>query len=464
MRSSIFGSGFVSRYRSVAILALMASMGVGVMYSSGADRLGQLFRRKRPVVVDQQATKVPVARCLSKDGSLLRQEAGSTTWKTVAHNEELNVGDLILSGTGTQIESLDGSIKVTFRGDIAGTSPFPIRETAVRLAAGKPGEADFHLSFERGRIEITNGRKEGPAICHVRLQDEDDDFSELKLNEPGSTSTIEIIGRWPKGTHFNAKAKEDVNPVYDLIFVQLKGSSEVTDEGVTHRMSAPPGPAMLSWNSQAGTLPEKTKLEKLPDWTLPPDITKPEIRARLQAAMKFRDEFFNGKPLDQVLESLAMSDDINARFVAVNVILATDQLGLLYKVLGETKHQDVIDNTIIGLRHWVGRKPGQDKKLHQFMMSGRQYSAKQAEIFVDLLHSFSDDELRQPETFEALIDYLESDRTGIRGLAHWHLYRLVPKGRSIQFDPTASPEKRKVAVEQWKKLVPKGKLPPRSID
>jgi len=73
-----------------------------------------------------------------------------------------------------------------------------------------------------------------------------------------------------------------------------------------------------------------------------------------------------------------MSDNINARFVAVNVMLATDQLGLLYKVLGETKHQDLIDNTIIGLRHWVGRKPGQDKKLHQFMMSGRQYSAKQA--------------------------------------------------------------------------------------
>jgi len=81
-----------------------------------------------------------------------------------------------------------------------------------------------------------------------------------------------------------------------------------------------------------------------------------------------------------------------------------------------------------------------------------------------LLHSFSEDELRQPETFEALIDYLESERTGIRGLAHWHLYRLVPKGRSIDFDPTAPADKRKVAVDQWKKLVPKGKIPPRTID
>lgn len=464
MRSSIFGSGFVSRYRSVAILALMASMGLGVMYSSGADRFGQIFRKKRPVVVEQQASKVPVARCLSKDGSMLRQESGSNSWKTVAHNEELNVGDLILSGMGSQFETLDGSIKVTFRGDIAGTSPFPIRETAIRLVPGKPGEADFHLCFERGRIEISNGRKEGSANCHVSLQDEEDNFSELKLNEPGSTCTVEIIGRWPKGTHFDAKAKDDVNPVYELIYVQMKGTAEISDEGITHQMSAPPGPAMLTWNSQAGMPPVKTKLEKLPEWTLPPDITNPEIRARIQATMKFRDEFFGGKPMDQVLESLALSDDIHARFVAVNVMLATDQLPLVYKVVGETKHKDVIDNIIIGLRHWIGRKPGQDKKLHQFMMSGRNYSAKQAEIFVDLLHSFSEDELRQPETFEALIDYLESERTGIRGLAHWHLYRLVPKGRSIDFDPTAPADKRKVAVDQWKKLVPKGKIPPRTID
>lgn len=461
MRSPILASGFTRKFRSLTLLALLLSLGMGLAYSFGADRLGQLFRKKRVVVVEK---KEPVARCLSKDGSLIRQEAGSTSWKTVAHNEELFEGDLIVSGGGGQLETLDSSIVLTFRGDVGGTSPLPVRETAVRLVGAREKGVDFHVNFERGRIEITNAKKSGPALCHIRILAEEEDFSEVKLNEPGASSALEILGRWPRGTHFSTKAKTPVQPVYELIYVQLKGTSEVTDEGVTHHMSAPPGPAMLVWNSQAGLLPVKSKLEKLPDWALPPDLTKPEIAAKIKSAMKFRDEFFHGKTLDQVLISMVESREVTDRFIGVNVILATDQLGLLFKAIAETKNQDVIDNAIIGLRHWVGRMPGQDKKLHEFMMSSRQYTSKQAEIFVDLLHSFSEDELKHPETFEALIDYMESERTGIRGLAHWHLYRLVPKGREFKYDPTDSVEKRKAAIDQWKKLIPKGKLPPRSID
>ena len=161
---------------------------------------------------------------------------------------------------------------------------------------------------------------------------------------------------------------------------------------------------------------------------------------------------------------MVVSEVESDRFVAVNMMLATDQIDLFFKSFVSTKNYDVIDNGIIGLRHWIGRKPGQDLKLYEFVISARHYSKKQAEIFIDLLHSFGDDELKEPETYEVLIDYLGSDKAGIRGLANWHLHRLVPKGRDIKFDPIAPEAERKEAIAKWKKLVPKGTVPSRSIN
>jgi hypothetical protein len=42
---------------------------------------------------------------------------------------------------------------------------------------------------------------------------------------------------------------------------------------------------------------------------------------------------------------------------------------------------------------------------------------------------------------------LGSDQLAIHGLAHWHLYRLVPAGRKISFDPLASAENRAQTVQ-----------------
>jgi hypothetical protein len=275
---------------------------------------------------------------------------------------------------------------------------------------------------------------------------------------------MEELGRWPKGTHFNPLSKEEVKPIYDLVYVALKGTSEVSDHGVTHFMSAPPGPAMLSWNSADGSHPIKSKLNKLPDWTLPPDISNNLVKARVGSTLKFRDQFFAGKSLSEVLSGLVVSEVESDRFVAVNMMLATDQIDLFFKSFVSAKNYDVIENGIIALRHWIGRKPGQDLKLYEFVISARHYTKKQAEIFIDLLHSFGDDELKEPETYEVLIDYLGSDKTGIRALANWHLHRLVPKGRDIKFDTLANEAERKEAIAKWKKLVPKGTVPSRSIN
>ena len=464
-------SGFVGKALMVRLLfvaALVGSITVCVSSDYAFADFKQLFKKKRIVYEEAKeeakddAKRIPLARCLGKKGSVLILAKGSSTWRPANEEEELFAGDLIISGAGVPIENLERTVKLTFRGDIAGTSPLPIRETAIKLLPKKKG-CDFSVDFERGRIELTNTKEKGSVKCSVTLFD-DEDHGQVVLNEPGSTCSMEELGRWPKGTHFNPLSKQEVKPVYDLIYIALKGTSEVSDHGVTHFMSAPPGPAMLSWNSADGSHPIKSKLEKLPDWTLPPDLLKPVVRDRMGAVLKMRNQFSADKPLPEILSSMAVSEAEADRFIAINLILATDQLDLFFKVLSTTKYKDVIDNGIIGLRHWIGRKHGQDLKLYEFVISVNHYSKKQAEIFIDLLHSFGDDELKEPETYEVLIDYLGSDKAGIRGLANWHLHRLVPKGRDIKFDPIAPEAERKEAIAKWKKLVPKGTVPSRSIN
>ncbi|MCY2940370.1 MAG: hypothetical protein NTV50_01715 [Planctomycetota bacterium] len=467
-------SGFIGKALMVRLLFVAALVGlITVCVSSdyAFAEFKQLFKKKRIVYEEvkeeakdeakDNAKRVPLARCLGKKGSVLILAKGSSTWRPAKQEEELFAGDLIISGAGVSIENLDKTVKLTFRGDLAGTSPLPIRETAIRLLPKKEG-CDFSVDFERGRIELTNTKEKGSVKCSVTLFD-DEDHGQVVLNEPGSTCAMEELGRWPKGTHFNPLSKEEVKPVYDLIYVALKGTSEVSDHGVTHFMSAPPGPAMLSWNSADGSHPIKSKLEKLPEWTLPPDLSKPIVRDRMGAVLKIREQFLAEKPLPEILSSMAISESEADRFIAINLILATDQLDLFFKSFVSSKNYDVIENGIIGLRHWIGRKPGQDLKLYEFVISSRHYTKKQAEIFIDLLHSFGDDELKEPETFEALIGYLGSDKTGIRALANWHLHRLVPKGRDIKFDTLANEAERKEAIAKWKKLVPKGTVPSRSI-
>jgi len=60
-----------------------------------------------------------------------------------------------------------------------------------------------------------------------------------------------------------------------------------------------------------------------------------------------------------------------------------------------------------------------------------------------------------------LIEYLKSDTPGIRNLAAWHLYRLMPAMRKkVPFVPNAPKEVAAKLYDAWKLAIPEGKLPP----
>jgi hypothetical protein len=138
---------------------------------------------------------------------------------------------------------------------------------------------------------------------------------------------------------------------------------------------------------------------------------------------------------------------------------ALDQLPHLGKALRETKHLDVWENGVVALRHWIGRGPGQDQILYKGLMEKANYTPHNAEAVLQLLHSFGDPDLARPETYQALIDFLDHDLLAIRGLAYWHLYRLVPAGRELGYNPLAAKPQRDEAAKKWQQLVPPGTVP-----
>ena len=127
-------------------------------------------------------------------------------------------------------------------------------------------------------------------------------------------------------------------------------------------------------------------------------------------------------------------------------------------MLRGAKDLDTWNEGVIILRHWMGRGPGQDLKLYEAILAGKKIKPSHAVTIMNLLHSFSNADLDLPETYETLIAYLDNEDLAIRGLAYWHLYRLVPAGRKIGYNPLATKEERQQAINQWQKLIPEGQI------
>jgi hypothetical protein len=233
--------------------------------------------------------------------------------------------------------------------------------------------------------------------------------------------------------------------------VQLKGA-----EDHTFTLKAPPGPALLHVSHFGDDAPDLQVLDKVPEWV---DAKDTELMAKAKLSLKVFRQIVEKSSINDALLQFSQGNDEAIRRMALILLGGLDELETLGKAMMATKHPDVIDNAIIVLRHWIGRGPGQDMKLYHALMEKVKYKPAEAELALQLLHSFSRDELTKPEIYETLINFLESERPLIRGLAHWHLIRLVPKGRTIEFLATAPKEDREKAVKQWHELIPEGTVP-----
>ncbi len=200
---------------------------------------------------------------------------------------------------------------------------------------------------------------------------------------------------------------------------------------------------------------------KLPEWATGENPT--EERKKLTLLMRKARQLILSKSISEAQDVMLNSNDPDERRFAVFSMAALDDLPRLAEALRTAKHEDVWENGVLALRHWIGRGPGQDLKLYHGLIEKKHYTPLQAQTVLTLLHSFSDEERQQLETYQLLVGYLGNELLPIRGLAYWHLKRLVApdKVKSAGYDPLASQQQCAKALARWRELLKNGELPPK---
>ena len=390
-----------------------------------------------------QGSKAP-ATCTAAPGVLVaKTDAG---WKSIGPGDAVPAKTPLVSLFYSVLKSANGGVEVVLAADPAQRGPLPILESAVLLH--DDAKHDLALSPLRGLIVMKNVKKDGPAVIEVRR---DSDSAEVTLKEPGAMLAMEIYSRHAPGKP-KLDPKQD-EPVVHLFLIAVSGEVFLRhgDKGWT--LHAPPGPAVLVWDSLLRQ-PEIQRLEEMPA----------EYKA-LKTDKKMLDEAcaccakLKAKAHADALKTVAASKESLERKAAVIAMGALDELPLLLDTLATTPHADARDTAILALRHWLGRAPGQTVKLYAALVTAG-YSVPQSQTVLQLLCGFTPDQQGDPDTYEVLVDNLKHTKAAVRALSHWHLVRLASPGKSIAYDPQAPEADLHRAYKQWRELIPVGKLPP----
>ena len=395
------------------------------------------------------------AKARSLVATFAARPAGAAGFKILPENADLFSSDLLVTLPGASLESKNGAVAVKSLADYDGKSPLPALETAFTLNEAK--DVDLDLTLDRGRVDLTSLK--AAATVRVRFWDQS---WKISLDGKGTRVALELCGRWPAGSRFKVAVKgtdKPPEPVASLVMLVVNGSAAADLGGITLGLKAPPGPALVEWDSVAGTRPQPQKLDKLPDWADPEASLSVEAKKTAAAVEKFRKA--RAENAATALNAFLDSADPIEQRIALVTLGATDDLEPLGKALASARNAEHWDFGITIVRHWLGRCPGNDQKLYAVLTSPAQgYSPATARTIMQLLFGFDPEDLKQPETFEVLIEYLAHEQSPIRNLAAWHLVRLVPQGKSIGFKPNGTKEESDATYRAWKKLIPSGKLPP----
>ena len=240
-----------------------------------------------------------VAVSASDDGSIIRRAASE--WSLVRQGDKAHEGELLVGLPGAKIDSANGAIGLRFLADLDHRSPFPVKESAVRLEA--PSGEDIRVTLDRGRIDLTNQKGSGAASARVTVRKSS---WEIVLEEPGARLALELYGVWPKGVPFHMEPGPKEEPTASLIFLVLQGRVVVKHEGHEHALQAPPGPALMEWDSVSGQDETPERLAKLPVWAN--DSDSAEAKTKQETIERFRKAALSGT-IETALQTFINSDN-----------------------------------------------------------------------------------------------------------------------------------------------------------
>lgn len=428
-----------------------------------------------PVLVDipwtapNMAVK-PVGQLVAEgkqSAALLSYNPDKSEWeRIVAKSPEVSSGRTLVSLPAAQNAiQLGKGLKLTLAGNMFPEMfpYFPLYESSVVLHGND--QLDLDVTLRRGRIRILSA--DGPARIRVRFDNPTQpnlpEFFDMTLQAAG---TEVLMDRWfaPERERFyrNPKDPDRLGPVAQTVGVVLTGSVLFRYHDIQHNLTAPPGLALVAWNSRKGFNQTMEPLKDLPDGLTKLAPLPQGIDAKLRSDMlKARDDVqqkLGTKAVDVVVTEALKTNDAAHRRLACFSLGALDEISALVEQLEQEQVPELRTTAIDALRHWIAADRDNEHKLFELLKE--KYRTVEADNILTLLHQFSEKDLKNPDTYDLLIGYLNSPQLALRELASWHLYQLVPLGQKIRYNASADAATRQQAQASWRALIPAGQLPP----
>jgi pSer/pThr/pTyr-binding forkhead associated (FHA) protein len=410
---------------------------------------------------------------------LVQRQRDPDPWARLRPDERVATARYLLSLPGYRSRILlDSGVELHLWGNVPEMSPHPpVLESGVVLQAPAPDLAlDFTL--DRGRVWLASarGRKE-PVRVRARFHRE---VWDLSWPDDATEVVLELWGAYPPEVPYRPEPGGPGPKAWAGLFV--RGRATLTARGRTVDL---PDRATVVWSSSGRDWEGPRVLPQLPPWWS--EKLDPKRSPLLADAMGALDELSRllaardkkadktaspeaGGPGDvrEVVETIRYqareAPERPDRVLAVLCLAALDALPPLLEALDEARpeYPEVRGAAAFALQRWLSHHADNAAELVRVLQEKRGYPREKALLILELLHELPADAAARPETYQRLLDYLEHEERVIRQLAHGHLVRLVPAGRTIPYDAAKSADDRKPAVAKWRELIPPGTLPARA--
>jgi hypothetical protein len=396
---------------------------------------------KKPQVDQPIKPEITSAKYTSPTGILLRQSAELSDWITVTHDSEIPAGTQIALPRAFSARLDVGSKLYSVR---------LVGGTVSRLLEASD-ETPFGFELQRGRL-IVEGQKDSDAPGAVLSLAVRGERWRVELLEGNTVLGVEISPRRPE------KFEQDFgDDVFRGGILVVKGSVRVTDGVGRTRVVAGNSwlslaqrdrisPKTAETDQPPGRLPEP-QFRALPDWL---DLDKLATTAKNSPdAELFSGSFNPQQEFAEAIKPLLASTDERAVALAVECQAMLGQRGALINALTNTKHAEVRQAAINGLREQMPTSQDERTKLKSELAEAFD---KGGSAIYSLLWGYADEDVRKNQFIcNQLVFWLMHEELVIRELA-WTQIAAHATAR-YAYKPDSPVRARRLATTRWQQHV-----------
>lgn len=375
-------------------------------------------------------------------------------WVRLKPDADIVTTDTLVSLPGFRSEvKLNNNVSLTLWGNLSEILPLPVLESSAVLYVPADG-FDLDCTLNQGLIVIANKKPVGKARARLRFQEE---VWEITLDDGGAIA-LALYGEYTGRIPFKSDGSGEA-PLMVLDAFGLQGDVEVKVN--SYQSFALPVAAFFRWDNTGprNRSPRPLAPDAIRWYTDKTAPDTPQFKAVVTALKDLSKRLTDKAPVLALAETIKDAKGATLALAVFSLAAVDDTAGMV-AALGDKEHLDVRWFAGQTVRHWIGIGLENDMRFYKALQ--KTYSIPQSEAIMRMLHGFSKDDWAKVDTYEWLVEKLESKEVAIRELAFAQLWSHVPEAAKIPYRPGDPEDVRQAGFDKWKKLLDDGKLPPKS--